>query len=63
MVKTISLALLTGTIGFAIYLAATGVTLNDCGRWFERNTGIQLKKPDMKNVPHPSYAPVVMPGK
>ena len=41
----------------------TGVTLNDCGRWFERNTGVQLKKPDMKSVPHPSYSPVVMPGK
>ena len=61
--KTISLILFLGTLGFIGYLAATGVTLNDCGRWLERNTGVQFKKPDMKNVPHPNYTPVVTPGK
>ena len=63
MAKTISMTLFIGAIGFVIYLAATGVTLNDCGRWIERNTGLQLKKPDLKNSPHPNYSPVVMPGK
>ena len=63
MAKTISLLLLIGAIGFVAYLAATGVTLNDCGVWFERNLGVQLRKPDMKGVPHPGYTPIVTPGK
>lgn len=56
--KTISLVLLVASIGFVIYLAATGVTLNDCGRWLERNLGINLRNPNMKSVPHPNYMPI-----
>ena len=62
MVKTISWILILGALGFAGYLAATGATLHDCGAWIERHLGINLKKPDMKNVPHPNYSPVVSPG-
>ncbi|HXT59485.1 MAG TPA: hypothetical protein VN699_12670 [Pirellulales bacterium] len=57
MGKTIALILLAAAIGFVVYLAATGVTLNDCGRWLERNLGINVKKPDMKGV-HPNYMPI-----
>jgi hypothetical protein len=63
MIRRLTTLTLVIGIGFVIYLAATGVTLNDCGRWVERNLGVQVKKPDMKNVPHPNYSPVVMPGK
>ena len=63
MAKTISLIMILGACGFVGYLAATGVTLNDCGVWIERNLGVRLKNRDMKGVPHPGYTPIVTPGK
>lgn len=62
MAKTISAFLFVGAIGFIVYLAATGVTLDDCGRWIERNLGVQLRTPEAKDVPYTNYAPVV-PGR
>jgi hypothetical protein len=61
MAKSISIVFGVSVVAFIIYLAATGVTLNDCGRWIERNLGIQLKKPDMKGAPYHNYTPVVTP--
>lgn len=58
MLKFISRAALAGTVGFVIYLAATGVTLRDCGRWVERQSGVTLQA-EMREVPHTGYSPVV----
>ncbi len=58
MAKTISTILLVAAIGFAIYLVAIGVTLNDCGRWIERNLGVRLKNPEVREGVHPGYAPI-----
>lgn len=59
MAKNISAFLLVAAIGFVIYLAATGVTLNDCGRWIERHTGFKLKPPEVRDgVGHPGYSPI-----
>ena len=58
MAKIMSTILVVGAIGFVIYLAATGVTLNDCGRWIERKTGVQLKKPDVRDGVHQGYSPI-----
>ena len=58
MGKTISAILFVGAIGFVIYLAATGVTLNDCGRWIERNTGVRLKPVEVRDGVHPGYSPI-----
>ena len=62
MAKTISTILFLAALGFAGYLAATGVTLHDCGAWIERQLGVRFKNSDMKNVPHTGYAPIV-PGR
>lgn len=62
MSKWIGLVLVAG-VGFVIYCAATGITVNDCCMWIERQTGVRLKNPDVKAVPYPAYSPVVMPGK
>lgn len=58
MSKAVSTVLLAAAIGFVIYLAATGVTLNDCGRWIERHTGVRLKPPEVRDGVHPGYAPI-----
>ncbi|MFO0802265.1 MAG: hypothetical protein U0791_03980 [Gemmataceae bacterium] len=58
MGKTLSTVLLVAAIGFVAYLAATGVTLNDCGRWVERHTGVRLKPPEVRDGVHLGYSPI-----
>jgi len=58
MGKTVSAVLFVAAIGFVAYLAVTGVTLNDCGRWVERNLGVRLKAPEVRDGVHPGYAPI-----
>ena len=61
--QLISALVLVGAVGFVVYLGYTGVTVNSACAWIERQLGVRLKNPDMKDVPHPAYSPVVMPGK
>jgi len=63
MAKTITIVLFAAAIGFAGYLAYTGVTWSQARGWVERQIGVRVEQPEFKNVPHPGYAPVVMPGK
>ena len=61
--QTISALLLAGAVGFVAYLAYIGVTVNSACAWVERQTGVRLKNPELRNVPHPAYSPVVLPGR
>ncbi|MDB5307778.1 MAG: hypothetical protein JWO38_1980 [Gemmataceae bacterium] len=63
MSKGVTVALLVGAVAFVVYLAATGVTVADARNWVERQTGVRARAPELKSVPHPAYAPVVVPGR
>ena len=63
MAKTITIVLFAAAIGFVGYLAYSGVTWSQARGWVERQIGVRVEQPELRNVPHPGYAPVVMPGK
>jgi hypothetical protein len=58
MRKTVIVLVVGGAVGFAAYLALTGVTVRDAQDWTERNLGIRVRASDFKDVPHTGYMPV-----
>ena len=58
MRKLVSALVVGGAVGFAAYLALSGVSLGDARDWTERNLGLRLRASDFKDVPHTGYMPV-----
>jgi hypothetical protein len=58
MRKVVIVLVVGGVVGFAAYLSVTGVTLRDAWDWTERNLGLPIKAPDLKNVPTTGYVPI-----
>jgi hypothetical protein len=58
MRKLVIVLVVGGAVGFAAYLALTGVTLGDARDWTERQLGLRFRSSDFKDVPHTGYMPV-----
>jgi hypothetical protein len=58
MRKLVTALVFGGAVGFAAYLALTGVSLSDARDWTERNLGVRLRASDFKDVPHTGYMPI-----
>jgi hypothetical protein len=58
MRKLVLALVVGGAVGLAAYLSVTGVTLRDAWGWTERNLGLRIRAPDLKDVPSTGYVPV-----
>jgi hypothetical protein len=58
MRKLVIALVVGGAVGLAAYLPLTGVTLRDALGWAERNLGLRISAPDLKDVPSTGYVPV-----
>jgi hypothetical protein len=56
--RKIVIALVVGGLGFAAYLALSGVRMRDVRAWTERNLGVRLRASDFKDAPATGYMPV-----